>query len=86
MQEKFIQEMYAAVLERTIKRLWILAILLIIALVGTNAGWIYYENQFADETTITQEADTGSGNGSITLNGTGSISYGESETDDNKNP
>lgn len=83
MQERYYQELYAAALERTIKRLWILIILLIIALVGTNAGWVYYDHQFADETTITQEADTGSGDGNITLNGTGSIDYGKGETNDN---
>ena len=27
--------------ERTIKRLWIICLVLIFALVGTNAGWIY---------------------------------------------
>lgn len=32
--------------ERTIKRLWILLILLVLLLVGTNAGWLWYESQF----------------------------------------
>ena len=31
--------------ERVIKRLWIIAILLIILLVGTNGAWIWYESQ-----------------------------------------
>ena len=51
--------------ERTIKRLWILCILLIILLVGTNAAWIYYENSFEDVVTVTQEA-----NGGDFINGT----------------
>ncbi len=56
--------------ERTIKRLWILCILLIVLLVGTNAGWIYYESQFTDEVTVTQEADTdGSGNAYVNNGG-----------------
>lgn len=41
--------------ERTIKRLWILCILLIVLLVGTNIAWIHYESQFTDEITTTQE-------------------------------
>ena len=50
-------------MERTIKRLWILVILLAIFLVGTNAAWIYYESQFTDEiVTVEQENDTGNNN------------------------
>lgn len=49
-------------LERTIRRLWILNILLVLLLVGTNASWIWYENQFIDEVTITQENDDGYNN------------------------
>lgn len=55
--------------ERTIKRLWILCILLIVLLVGTNAGWIYYESQFTEEVTVTQEADTDGGGNAIVNNG-----------------
>ena len=32
--------------ERTIKRLWILCIILIVLFVGTNLAWIIYELQF----------------------------------------
>ena len=48
--------------ERTEKRLWITIILLICLLVGTNAGWLYYESQFTDVITqeVVQEADNGS--------------------------
>ena len=47
--------------ERTEKRLWLTIILLICLLVGTNAGWIYYESQFTDVITqeVVQEADNG---------------------------
>ena len=34
--------------ERHIKRLWILCIIIFVALIGTNAGWIVYESQFED--------------------------------------
>lgn len=78
--EKFIQEMYASSLERTIKRLWITTILLIVLLVGSNICWIVYENSF-EETVVTQDVDTG--NGDANVSGTGDV-YGTSETD-NKN-
>lgn len=42
--------------ERTIKRLWIIIILLIVLLFGSNAAWIYYESQFETvQTEITQD-------------------------------
>lgn len=43
--------------ERTIKRLWILCLVLIIALLGTNAGWIYYESSFEDVSVTQENAD-----------------------------
>ena len=43
--------------ERTIKRVWILCIILIIALIGTNAGWIYYENSYEDVVVTQENAD-----------------------------
>lgn len=43
--------------ERTIKRLWILCILLIILLCGSNAAWFYYENQFEDVVVTQENAD-----------------------------
>ena len=48
-------------LERTIEKLWILCIILIVLLVGTNIAWICYENQFED-TVITQDSNTGTNN------------------------
>lgn len=70
--------------ERTIKRLWILCIIIFLALIGTNAGWIYYESQFTDEV-ITQEVTQDSGDGgSNTYNGeiVGGDYYGEAEDKD----
>lgn len=68
-------------MERTIKRLWVLCIVLIILLAGSNAAWLWYESQFEDEsTTVTQELNTDSGdaiiNDGVRINGT-------SETDSN---
>ena len=66
-------------MERTIRRVWILCIILIIALVGSNAGWIYYESQFEDiSTSVEQEVDTGEGD--ATVIGVGDY-YGEDQAD-----
>lgn len=49
--------------ERTNKRLWIVVIILIAALILSNAAWVYYESQFADvETTVTQDNKDGYNN------------------------
>lgn len=40
--------------ERTNGRLWIICIILIIALIGSNLGWLHYESQFEDVVTTTQ--------------------------------
>lgn len=70
MENKFIHEMYLASLERTIRRWWILCILLAVMLVGSNAAWLYYESQFV-ETSVTQEA-TADGESDISIiNGDG---------------
>lgn len=44
-------------MERTVRRLWILAILLVFLLVGSNLAWIVYESQFEDVVTQTQEIE-----------------------------
>lgn len=65
-------------MERTIKRLWILALVLTVLLVGTNVAWLYYESQF-ETVTSTEEydydafSDSGhaiiNGNGEVNING-----------------
>lgn len=59
--------------ERTAKRLWITILLLIVLLVGTNAGWIWYEIQF-EETTTTIEAEADDG-GNAVANNNGMVNY-----------
>ena len=67
-------------LERVIKRLWILCIIMFLALVGTNAGWIWYESQFEEVvTTVTQDLDSGFGGDAIINDGV--HINGESEAD-----
>lgn len=86
MDEKFVSylafESATARQERTIKRLWILIIILIVSLLGTNVGWLYYESQWevVENTQVTQDVDTGNGNANVT--GIGDIN-GTSETDSN---
>lgn len=67
-------------LERTIRRLWILCILLVLMLVGSNAAWIWYESQWEVVETTTQEVDQDmdTGNGDANVIGIGSI-YGKGE-------
>lgn len=61
MEEKmipyFVHEGMMVRQERTIKRLWILCIIMFLSLVLTNAGWIWYESQFEDVVTTTQEVE-----------------------------
>lgn len=70
-------ESMKATMERTIKRLWIVVLVLILLLAGTNAAWIYYESQWeVVETTETYEAST-DGGGTAIANGSGTVEYGE---------
>jgi hypothetical protein len=67
--------------ERHNKRLWIVILVLIGALIGTNLAWIIYENSFEDyviteEYDVEQDADGGDNNSII--NG-GEIVNGEAE-------
>lgn len=51
---------------KTIRRLWVMCLLLIVLLVGTNALWLYYESQFMYiEETVEQDIDTGEGDSTI---------------------
>lgn len=66
MDEKYSIDLLTALAERTIKRLWVLIILLVILLFGTNAAWIIYESQFETvETTYTQDVDADGGDATI---------------------
>lgn len=65
-------------MERTIKRLWIILIIIVTMLVATNAFWIWQESQYEDVVTTTEsytaQSDNGgnaiiSGNGGVSVNG-----------------
>ena len=57
-----VHERDIARMERMNRRLWILCIVLIVLLAVTNGAWLYYENQFIDEVTVTQENGDGYNN------------------------
>lgn len=66
----------------TIKRLWILCILLIVLLVGSNALWLWYESQWqVVETEITQESESGHNN---YIGGDGDINNGKTDSKNTK--
>ncbi len=71
--------------ERTIRRLWILLIVLVVLLVGSNALWIWYDSQFEDVTTSV-EMDNENGYNSY-IGNDGDIYNGKVESDEeNQNP
>jgi hypothetical protein len=70
----------AARQERQIRRMWIVVLVLIGALIGTNLAWIIYENSFED-CVITQEVEQDADNG--TNNFVGGNIYGETENQNN---
>lgn len=74
----FVHESVQASMERTIKRLWITIILLILMLVGTNGAWLYYESSF-EEIGIVQENAEGYNN---FIGNDGDIVYGETDNQD----
>lgn len=66
----FVHEGIMARMERTNKRFWILCIIMFLALVVSNAGWIWYESQWEDVvTTVTQDLDSGFGGDAIINDG-----------------
>jgi len=77
-------ESATARLERTIKRLWILCIIVFLAFVVSNGLWIYYESQWevVETTEQTIDQDVSTRNGSVVMTGIGDIN-GSSTSDSN---
>lgn len=68
-------------LSATNKRLWVMCILLIVLLVGSNALWIIYESQFMYyEQSVEQEVES---EGNTTVIGIGD-NYDKGETKSNR--
>ena len=62
--------------DRRLKWMWWLVIIMFVALIGTNAGWIVYESQFED-TVITADQD----GSAVNIVGGGDVSYGAEGND-----
>lgn len=68
--------------ERSVKRMWILIIVLALLLVGSNVGWLIYESQFevVETTEIIQENADGYNN---YIGNDGDINNGETNDTEN---
>lgn len=78
----FVHESMLSRQERTIRRLWVLCIIIFVALVGTNAGWIYYESQWVDESYEMVETSTDGGGdayGNLISGDNSEVHYGEGQ-------
>lgn len=75
----FVHEATVERLERINKRWFIMALVVFILFVLTNAGWIVYESQFATYE-VEQTVDTG--DGAAIVAGVGDAAYGESASED----
>lgn len=63
-----VYESTMARMERTIKRLWLLCMVMLAIIIGSNIAWIYYESQYEDvSTTVTQEVEADD-NGNAIIN------------------
>ena len=63
-----VHEGAVARLERVIKRMWVLVILLIILFVASNGAWIWWESQFEKVKTVeTYEANADNGGNAIAM-------------------
>lgn len=60
-------------------RWFIVVIVLILLLFGTNTAWIVYESQFRDEVVTETYTSEALGDGLAILNRDGTVNYGESD-------
>ena len=71
-----VHEGMLARLERANKRAWVLIIILIALLFGTNVGWLWYESQVED---VRIEQDSGNGGYNNFIGNDGDIYNGEAD-------
>lgn len=73
-------ESATARLERTIKRLWIMCVIMFLAFVVSNGLWVYYESQWeVVETTTEQTVTQSNGDGDNTFIGGDAYGYTDSQ-------
>ena len=82
-EKQYYIDIVSSLAERTIKRLWITIILLVILLFGSNAAWIWYESQMQTVETVTQDVIQKADNGMNRF--VGGDYYGLSENQNNEN-
>ena len=81
--DKYSFELALAMAERTIKRLWVLCVILLLAVICTNVSWVLYESQFENIATTTIETQQdGSGTNTVVNEG-GYTFVTESQNHDN---
>ena len=68
-------------MERMNRRLWIIVLVLIAALIVTNAAWLYYENQFEDVSVSQEVQQETSGDGDNSF--IGGDYYGKTASENN---
>lgn len=78
----------AARQERQIRRMWIVVLFLICALIGTNLAWVVYESSFEEVVTTEEIIVDADDNGNANYIGQdGNIYNGENNSEEeNKNP
>lgn len=71
--------------DKRFKMMWILLIIVFVAFVGSNTGWLIYESQYEDTVTTIDAQQDGS---AVNIVGGGNITYGTEGTNNNeeKNP
>ena len=79
-EKRYDNDIIAALAKHTITRLWVIIILLIVLLFGTNAAWLYYESQF-QTVEVQQEVEQDADNGTNTFIGGDYFGSAESEND-----
>lgn len=80
---QYVAESHAARLERSNRRMFILCIILIVALLATNGLWFWYESQFETVNTTSIEAEQdGAG---VNIVGARDVNYGAESTDNQNN-
>lgn len=77
--EKYVYEILTACLERTIRRLWVLCVILILLLVASNGAWLLYESTMQTVETTTQTVTQDAEGDNTFIGG----DYGETESYDN---
>lgn len=79
---EFALEMQGMRADQTNRRLFIIVILLIVALLGSNAGWLYYESQYVEEKVVIDAEQQADGDSQNYIIG-GDFDAGQTKSNDN---